>query len=205
MLWIDSTWYHVRLPDVWQGVWAEPRAEFSASSRLYQKEAVFPASCRFLERTELCLFFCPVPWSRPEVPRKGYKGKLKIAFGGWILGVLSQRLCCFREWVGKVTAELISPPALNSQCLAAEGWLREGRAISHKSLCSLGTLEASPLAGMARPHTAPGWQRRWGPETLREHKLELVGSHQSRPWPPSNWLCYLHTFWLQSLKGTLPF
>ena len=47
-------------------------------------------------------------------------------------------------------------PCTEQPVPAAEGWLREGGAISHKSLCSLGTLEASPWAGMARPRTAAG-------------------------------------------------
>lgn len=47
-------------PDVWQGVQAEPRGvRIQCSSGLHQKEAEFPAFCRLLARTELCLVFCP--------------------------------------------------------------------------------------------------------------------------------------------------
>lgn len=41
------------------------------------QEALFSALRRLIGRTKLCLFFCPIPWWRPEVPGERLQGKDK--------------------------------------------------------------------------------------------------------------------------------
>lgn len=134
------------------------------------RRKLLPAFRRFLGRTELCLFFCPVPPSRPEVPGKRLQGKTKnTLWGKDSMSPDSESLLqrVSDEGHGRVDQSCTEQPAP-----AAKGGLREGLAISQERLCSPWTREASPyssrMAVEVRSRDAEG-----------EHKPELGGGVQS--------------------------